>query len=212
MSGLFVKDCALLMERKSSLGILFIVGILMGFTMDGSFVVGYITMLTAILTLSTISFDEFDNGYPFLLTMPITRSMYVQSKYLFSAVVGLIGFVFAEVVYIGCSFVRGVHLTGMDYASSLVFIPFFLFVISFMMPLQIKYGAEGSRIVMAIVAGIIAIIVFCGLKVFPDGIQPPAFLNNLSNAVVIIAFVVITMIAVGVSYMFSVRVMNKKTF
>ncbi|MCQ2501043.1 MAG: ABC-2 transporter permease, partial [Lachnospiraceae bacterium] len=180
MSGLFVKDLALLMQRRSSMLILMVVGAVMGFSMDGSFVVGYITMLTAILTLGTITYDEFDNGYPFLLTLPITRKLYVQSKYLFSAVLGLVGWAFAIVVYVACSFARSIHLTVEDLLGALIFIPFFLLIIAVMMPLQLKYGAEGSRIVMAIIAGVIAIIGFFGMKVFPEGLRMPEFVQNLS--------------------------------
>lgn len=212
MSGLFVKDLALLMQRRSSILILMVVGAVMGFSMDGSFVVGYITMLTAILTLGTISYDEFDNGYPFLLTLPITRKLYVQSKYLFSAVLGLVGWAFAIVVYVACSFARSIHLTGEDLLGALIFIPFFLLIIAVMIPLQLKYGAEGSRIVMAIIAGVIAIIGFFGMKVFPEGLKMPAFVLNLSVGGVIAIAVVVTVIALVISYIFSLRVMNKKTF
>lgn len=212
MSGLFVKDLALLMQRRSSILILMVVGAVMGFSMDGSFVVGYITMLTAILTLGTISYDEFDNGYPFLLTLPITRKLYVQSKYLFSAVLGLVGWAFAIVVYIACNFARRIHLTGEDLLGALIFIPFFLLIIAVMIPLQLKYGAEGSRIVMAIIAGVIAIIGFFGMKVFPEGLKMPAFVQNLSVGGVIAIAVVVTVIALVISYIFSLRVMNKKTF
>lgn len=212
MSGLFVKDLALLTQRKSSILMLMIIGCVMGFSMDGSFVVGYITMLTAILTLGTISYDEFDNGYPFLLTLPITRKLYVQSKYMFSGVIGLVGWAFAVVVYVACSFARIIQLTGEDLLGAFIFIPFFMLIIAVMMPLQLKYGAEGSRIVMAIIAGVIAVIGFFGMKVFPEGIQMPEFVENLSVGGVIAIVVVVTVIALGMSYMASVRVMNKKTF
>ena len=83
MRGLLQKDLCLLVQRSRILLVMIGVGILMGFSADGSFVIGYLTMLCAILAISTISYDEFDNGNAFLFTLPISRKSYVVEKYVF---------------------------------------------------------------------------------------------------------------------------------
>ena len=83
MRGLLEKDFRLTFIRKQTLLIFFIMAIVMGVSMDGSFLVGYLTMLASIVALGTISFDEFENGFPFIMTLPFDRKTYVREKYLF---------------------------------------------------------------------------------------------------------------------------------
>lgn len=212
MSGLMQKDICLLMQRKSALFILVIVGIMMGFSTDGSFVIGYITMLTAIITISTISYDEFDNGYSFLLTLPITRKLYVQSKYVFCFLAGLLGWGFSILVFVVANLVKGTAFSTEDIYMATVFIPFYCLILALMLPLQMKFGAEGSRFVIAALAGVIAVIAFVGNKVMPEGPKIPDFLVNASNAVVVAGLIAVTLIATGISFSCSLRVMNNKTF
>ena len=77
------KDLCLLLQRSRAMIIMVGVGVIIGFSTDGGFLIGYLTMISAILSIGTISYDEFDNGYPFLLTLPVTRKSYVMAKYLF---------------------------------------------------------------------------------------------------------------------------------
>ena len=81
MLGMMQKDLCLLLQRSRAMITIVGVGILIGFSTDGSFMTGYLSMISAILAIGTISYDEFDNGYPFLMTLPITRKGYVLAKY-----------------------------------------------------------------------------------------------------------------------------------
>lgn len=71
MKGLFQKDIALIASRNRSVLLFVVIGFMMAFSMDGAFVVGYLSILSALLTVGTITYDEFDNGYPFLLTLSL---------------------------------------------------------------------------------------------------------------------------------------------
>ena len=55
---------------------------------ESTFVVSYFTMIASMFVLSTISYDEYDNGYAFLFSMPFSRTSYVKEKYVFSILVG----------------------------------------------------------------------------------------------------------------------------
>ena len=83
MFGLIEKDLRLTFARKQTLLIFFIMALVMGISMDGSFIVGYLTMLAAVISIGTISYDEYDNGFAFLMTLPFGRKTYVREKYLF---------------------------------------------------------------------------------------------------------------------------------
>ena len=73
MSGLIQKDICLFLQRSKVLIVLIGIGAIMGFSTDGSFIIVFLTLICAILTVGTISYDEFDNGYPFLIALPITK-------------------------------------------------------------------------------------------------------------------------------------------
>ena len=45
-----------------------------------SFPIGFLGFVGALFSLSSISYDEFDNGNAFLFSLPITRKDYVLDK------------------------------------------------------------------------------------------------------------------------------------
>ena len=65
MRGLIEKDLRLTLARKQTILIFFVMALIMGASMDGSFLIAYLTMLATILAVGTISYDEFDNGFAF---------------------------------------------------------------------------------------------------------------------------------------------------
>ena len=82
MKGLFVKDLKLMMLQKNFL--LLILAIVIGmmiFTDDVIFPLSFLSFIVSLFTVSTISYDDFDNGNAFLFTLPITRNHYVSEKY-----------------------------------------------------------------------------------------------------------------------------------
>ena len=84
MSGLIEKDLRLTLTRKQTLLIFLIMAFFMGASIDGAFIVSYLTMLGTIIAIGTITYDEYDNGYAFLMTLPFDRKTYVKDKYLIS--------------------------------------------------------------------------------------------------------------------------------
>ena len=84
MSGLFEKDLRMIMQRKKVFIIFVLLAVFIGYSqVSPEFVLGYIPMLTIIVIVGTISYDEYDNGYRFLMTLPIDAKMYVLEKYIF---------------------------------------------------------------------------------------------------------------------------------
>lgn len=78
MWGLFEKDLRMIMQRKKVFIIFVLLAVFIGYSqVSPEFVLGYIPMLTIIVIVGTISYDEYDNGYRFLMTLPIDAKMYV---------------------------------------------------------------------------------------------------------------------------------------
>ena len=92
MKGLLIKDIRLLKGQSTILlALLVLVAVFMGVVSDVSsfFVVAYITIFFSIFVASTISYDEYDNGYLFLMTLPVTRKKYVNEKYIFGILISI---------------------------------------------------------------------------------------------------------------------------
>ncbi len=75
-----------MLAQKMSVALLPIMGIVLLLQYEegeGGFVVGYMVLLAAIFCMSTLSYDVFDNGMAFLMTLLVKRRVYVFEKYVF---------------------------------------------------------------------------------------------------------------------------------
>ena len=207
MLGLMRKDLCLLLQRSRALVIMVGVGVIIGFSTDGGFLMGYLTMISAILSIGTISYDEFDNGYPFLLTLPVTRRSYVTAKYLFCLLGVLAGWAAASVIFAGCCLVKGEGFRMAQLTEALAFLPVAGLMTAVMLPLQLKYGAEKSRLALAVLAGVVVALGYVGVKLFPG---LPDSLSGVSDAAFGAALVCLCIAALAVSFCCSLGIMNQK--
>ena len=82
MKGLLIKDLRLMVkQQKIFSSVVFIAVLLAVVTGNTFFIIRYMTFVASLFTLTSISYDEFDNGNAFLFSLPITRRMYVKEKY-----------------------------------------------------------------------------------------------------------------------------------
>ena len=89
MKGLLTKDFRILAGQKRYFTIVILIALI--FLCSGQpaqIIVGYCTMFGMLFTVNTISYDEFDHGYLFLFTLPVTRKDYVLEKYVFMLLCG----------------------------------------------------------------------------------------------------------------------------
>lgn len=140
MKGLLVKDLLLMIKSKKVILFMLFIGIIGGIN-DISFATGYILMVLAILSLSTISYDEANHGLKTLFTLPISKSDYVKEKYLFSLIITGIGFVFVTIL--GCFSKSGFMETLIILSTALL--------LALSLPFQLKEGNEKGRIVLFVV-------------------------------------------------------------
>ena len=217
MLGLLEKDFRLTLTRKQTLLVFFIMALVMSISMDGSFIIGYLTMLATIVAVGTISYDEFDNGFAFLMTLPFERKTYVREKYLFSLLMAAAAWGVGTVLYWAGNMVRHHALPETAELPILIsLLPVLYLSAVIMIPLQLKYGAEKSRIVLFIIFGFIAVLIFGTNKVF-DGRNNPfselaKALENLSPGVVLLTVTAVCALAAYISCLWSTRIMEKKEF
>lgn len=215
MMGLLEKDIRLIMQRKQMVLVFIALAIVLGFTMDGPFILGYLPFLTLMVLLSTISYDELDNGFMFLLTLPITAKTYVVEKYVFCMGGVVISWVISAALYVGSMVMRSMPILWMEEIPIIVtFLPLMVLMLDIMIPLQMKFGVEKSRIVIMGVAGVVALVGFLLSKIsLPDEVGGIFLqLNQVSDCVIVVAGIVITILATVISLLISCRIMKHKEF
>ena len=163
MAGLFEKDIRLIMQRKNVLMILMLLSVFLAYTQEGTFIVSYLPAVATIMIIGTMSYDELDNGYRFLLTLPVTTRIYVIEKYIFCVAGIFMSWILAVVLYF---FMGVLHGNKINIVSDITMLVRFFIAIEalvfIILPMQIKFGIDKSRVVIliicgAIIAGIIGI-------------------------------------------------------
>ena len=217
MAGLVEKDIRLLLKRKEIIIMFLAISFLLGFTTDGNFVIAYLTILCAIFSASTISYDEFDNGYTFLMTLPIDCKTYVAEKYAFCIGGGFIAWNFAVIFYFVSAVVKGDSINlSEDMMMAVVFIPVYIIMLCVMIPIQLKYGGEKSRIVLLVLWGIIALIGFVGAKALAglnisiDGLVK--ILDQIPDIALVVIGIAVTILITVISIACSRKIMEKKEY
>lgn len=215
MLGLLVKDLRLALTRKYALLIILVIALIMGTNMEGPFIIGYVTMIALMLAVGTIIYDEMDNGYDFMMTMPLTRKAYVREKYLFCLLSALVAWLVGAILTCAAYIIRqNASALLEDIPISLVLIPVLFILPAVMIPLQLKLGAERSRIATYIIFGFIAGLIFMGKKLLDSSDLTPEIettLNSISS-VALIAIIAFCLLVAFISYLCSVRIMMKKEF
>lgn len=216
MSGLIVKDFYLLFQRKQTLFMFLAVCLFMGFSTDGSFVVGYMTFLSTLLAMSTISYDEFDNGMMFLMTLPIERKTYARSKYVLGGIFCCGAWVLSIVMLLALNLIKGTAGNLLeDVQMALAFLPMIVLILDIMIPLQLKFGPEKSRIVMVVIFGGLAAVGTALVKMLKGtetAASMAAALDSVPGVCYVVGTVIFCVVLTAVSVMIAQRVMEKKAF
>ncbi|MBR2528725.1 MAG: ABC-2 transporter permease [Blautia sp.] len=217
MSGLLEKDLRLTVKRKQTLVIFVFMALIMGISTEGTFIIGYLVMLGIILAIGSISYDEYDNGFAFLMTLPVKRKTYVLEKYLFCAGMSAVSWIVAVIVSFVLETVRGNAVSlAEELPMMLMIVPMMMTMAAIMIPLQLRFGAEKSRIVLFVIFGaVIAGSFFMKRLVTPEesSLQRLAMkLEGLSPALGLAVSFGICLVLCSISYLCSVKVMERKEF
>ena len=218
MKGLFVKDIALMKNNKRLLGIIFFTIIFLMITgVNSSFLMGYVQFICCTLTMGTISYDEYENGLPFLFILPISRKEYVQEKYFLGFFTGGMGFVLSAVA---ATIIQWVKTPQMDIFQWLLlcgcFLIFLAIFLALMIPIQIKYGSDKGKIVFLGTFLILIALFYLATRIFEKfsfdfgGVKQ--FLAGISDWQFLTIGLVLVVAILMVSYFFSIHIIEKKEF
>lgn len=181
-----------------------------------SFVVGYLSFIMPLFVLSTISYDEFDNGSAFLFTLPISRTGYVVEKYCFGLLLELVSLAISLVL----ALCVGAVTKSTEVSDALFSAPFIFIAVTVLLavaiPLQIKFGAEKGRLAMVVSIGLAAVIGY-GIVKAADwlGLDPgtlEAHLSKLHLGVLIAGAAAFTLCVLLLSMKISITILRRKEF
>ena len=213
MAGLFVKDMRLILRNKPYVVLFILLTIMLGFSQEGTFILGYFPYAMMILNINTIGYDELDNGYQFLMTLPINAKTYVREKYILSLAGAVFSWLIAAILYFAS---RALHGTSIEMQSEVPLIAAFLLVIilmgDLMIPLELKFGIENSRAVVAGLCGVLGVAIFAFAKFAGDNGIVAAFSYSMSGGMFACLAVCLTVFLTVLSYAISVGVKEKKEF
>ena len=219
MKGLLIKNVQLTVSNKRL--ILIVVGVAALMLVMGSgtttFITGYVTLIFAFQVLTTITYDEYDHSSAFLMTMPITRSMYTIEKNVFALLSTAIGWAASMG---GFSIYNAFAVPAVQWDEwlaggfSVLMVALVLLAVS--IPVQLKFGGENGRIVVA------AIIVVCVILAFVTGKLLASInvdIDLLIESVFVTdrmlfwpCFAVIIAVLYLISMMFSMRIVKRKEY
>ena len=166
MKGLFEKDIRLVLQKKAFLFLIMIIAVALSFSMDDSFAVSYVTMIGMVLAITTLSYDEYDNGMPFLMTLPVSRKGYAAEKQIFSYLILIGCWILGILLQLGCFAIQDKMPDPLEFIeSSLLYLGIFIIVLAILIPLELHFGMEKSRIAMFIIFGASFAIGMLGSKI-----------------------------------------------
>ena len=217
MKGLVIKDLRLAIQRRQTLLIYLIISVIMGMSLDAGFVIAYMTMLMGIISSGTISYDEYDNGFPFLFSLPVDCKTYVAEKFIFTLLMEVFGRIYGTAVMFILGLVTGKPIETEGLAAVLLMTVCIISIMCFaMIFIQLKYGSEKARTVMFIIYGVVAAIALA-VKGFAEKLGPRissfvAALDKINPWVIAGCLAAITAVVCYVIYLATVKMMDKKEF
>ena len=217
MKALFIQDFRYMLTQKSFLVLIALVGIVLALTQNDNyiFVIGYLGFMGMITGMMSVTMDDQSNGLTFLFSLPIDRRVYVREKYIFIVLMGVSFSIFATAL---CLLFRvfAEYKAPLNeiLATALGTLFVMLLFVCFMLPLQLKFGAERARLASFIAIGFFFVaVLLAGLVInFADALPfIQAFLSMSPVALTGIgaAFLIVCL---RISYSASLRVILHREF
>ena len=216
MKGLLIKDILNMKNYMKQLVLVLIFFIAYGiFLKNGTFVGTMITLMLSMQVITTMSYDEYAKWDKYALTMNINRKDIIISKYIFFTISIIIGIVVGITTSIAINQIAKLD-TGMNeiIVTSIVVPCVFAILFSIIIPVVFKTGVEKGRIVMMLILFIPAILVGAIVKISEKAnitMPSPSNLEILMKFGVL-GIVLLTILAVFISYKVSLSIYNKKEF
>ncbi|MBS5113531.1 MAG: ABC-2 transporter permease [Coprobacillus cateniformis] len=217
MKGLLIKDFQLLKNQKSFFVVFIAMAVIFLVTdmMSQDFLVSYVSFLSIIMMISSMTYDEFNNGLSYLMTLPTTRKKYVQEKYVFGFILLFIAWISAFLATTGFYLGKGELISLSDWLLSCFMILLCaVIMIQCVLPLQLKFGQNKGNIAMALIVGVVFAVGFIVMSIVKLFDIDLTFLMRMISQIdlfqIILMMIGVVIIVGFISYRISLKIMYKK--
>ena len=216
MLGLLEKDFRLLKGQKNFFLIILLITVFLSLNSEDNFAVTYLTFIAGFMTISSFGYDDNGNCMPFLLTLPVSRRLYVKSKYVLGFLLTFIGWLAGMVISMVTAFLHKAPPTAEAVLAQLAWVFLWMIILSFVLPMLFKFGAEKGRMATLAMMLVFMAIVFAFTKLAEGmGMDMDACRNALAGQQIIVlvaGLAVVALILVLISYFISVKIVQKKEY
>ena len=217
MKGLLIKDFRLMKGQKNFFFVIVVISVGMAaFSEDLSFMMSFLPFVLSLFTLSTISYDEFDNGNAFLFTLPVSRAGYTIEKYCLALLLGGGAWVLSVLLAMGAVILCETASLSETVMMAVMMLPPLIVIQAVMIPFQLKFGGEKGRIALIGVFGLLSVIGIAAVKaarMFGIDIEDMlGILPAVSMGTIVAALMVIAVILLLISVKISISIMKGKEF
>ncbi|MDF2801370.1 MAG: putative transporter protein [Anaerocolumna sp.] len=213
MTGLFIKDVLGLRKYMKQLGVSYILFAVLSFSVKSpSYLMGMVVLMSSMSVLTAMAYDDVAKWDKYALSMPLSKSDLVASKYLLLITITLgMGFISTLLAFFMSLYFqtdKPLEVFVIGGAICLVALIFYSIII----PLAFKLGVEKSRIFIGIIFGIPALLVaaYSNLNLGDKFNIPIPTENQIKLALFASPF--ITVAILYLSYRISVGILQKKEF
>ena len=211
MMGLFIKDLYNIRKYVKQIGLSLIFFVIFAINLKSpAYLVGMIVMMSSMLVITSMSYDESAKWDKYALTMPLLRKDIVLSKYLFLVFTVIAGTVLSGIAAVILSVIMKIQNSVDNLLACGIIAMIALFMFSILMPILFKYGVEKARIIMFAVFAVPFLVVVGLLKLLEILNIPKPGMEQIK--MLGFASPVIVLITVFISYNLSVQIYNKKEF
>lgn len=217
MKGLIIKDFQLLFSNKRILYIVFAIALFSAMMGDGitlTYISSFVAVMLQVSALATISYDNYQHGNTFLMTLPLRRKDYVIEKYIFCSIIAFVGIIFSLILGL-LARMRTNHMK-IEIAVGIVIALVFLIYSFIAIPLELKFGNEVGRTIPFIIGAVIFLIAQILIQVndslFDSIMNWLNKLENISDITALMIAIAAFVIALTITIPISIKIINKKEF
>lgn len=216
MRGLLEKDFRLLKGQKNFFLIILVITVLLSLNSSDNFAVTYLTFIAGFLTISSFGYDDNGNCMPFLMTLPVSRKLYVKSKYLLGFLLTSTGWLLGMIVSVVIAMVNKNMPRPEELLFQVIWVLLWMMVMALTLPPLFKYGAEKGRLAMLAIMLILLAVFYAASKLAEQmGFHIDASLDALSGlgiGAIVAGMAVIALVLVLISYSISAKIVQKKEY
>ena len=159
MKALFIKDIRIVLKQQRVLICAFFAVItILAFATDNSmYAVAFVLFLVPTMMLTTISYDTFENGMSYIMSLPVSVKDYVTEKYILTVASSLIFNIMATIlINVVLSIGKGVGVMPLELIVNAMLAQFMVLIyISLVLPVDIRFGTDKGMIIVVLMAVVI---------------------------------------------------------